>query len=910
MWFHSLLPVLSLLPFASSSSGRVRVNINTGWRFLRSETNLDGLSYDTRPGSPSTSNTEILKQWILPSGNQFIKDPAKRHKRPSNKPKTNVSFAQKIFDDQAWETVNLPHDWAIKGPFYTSGNAPVTGGMGRLPVHGIGWYRRKLAVLPEDEGKSIYLDIDGAMSHAMVWTNGNLVGGWPYPYNSFRLDLTPYLESGEDNQLAIRLDNPTESSRWYPGGGLYRNVWLTKVDPAHVAQYGTFITSRDVSAQSATVDSVIKVENAGSSNKQIEVVTDVHVLEAGGAGQKVASFHSAVLNLASGETGQVNGSIKVSNPALWGPQHPNLYVAVTQLHSENKTLDTYETQFGIRSVSYDADKGLLVNGKHVRIQGVNQHHDLGALGAAFSVRAAERQLEVLRELGCNAIRMSHNPPATELLEMTDRMGFLVVDEVFDMWERQKTTADYHLDFPEWYEPDLRAFLRRDRNHPSVVVWSFGNEVGEQTTGDAGAAVAMRLRDIVRDEDPTRPTTASMNAAEPNMPFPRALDILSLNYQGEGFRDTPAYSGISGRKTKPLYPDFHKAFPDKMLWSSETAAALSTRGTYIFPVTKEISAPVNDSSGGDSKKLQVSSYELYTTDFGSSPDKVFSTQDQNPYVAGEFVWSGWDYLGEPTPYYSARSTYFGIVDLAGFKKDRFYLYQSRWRPDLKMAHILPHWTWPDRAGKTTPVHVFSSADEAELFLNGKSQGRKKKAAYTYRFRWDDVKYQSGELHVVTYKNGSAWAEDTARTAGAAAKLEITADRTAITADGSDLSFITVKVVDSEGITVPEANNAVTFSVSAPGEIVATDNGDPADFTAFLSKKRKAFNGLVLAIVKARGPGEIILTATSESLQGVQTIDPVYYDSSSCEILSVCIASRTRLYLDEPKAILPRNSSTAP
>jgi beta-galactosidase len=567
--------------------------------------------------------------------------------------------------------------------------------------------------------------------------------------------------------------------------------------------------------------------------------------------------------------GQINGSVKVPNPRLWGPQHPDLYVAITRLQYENKTLDTYETQLGIRSISYDANRGLLVNGEHVRIQGVNQHHDLGALGAAFNIRAAERQLEILKELGCNAIRMAHNPPAPELLEMTDRMGFLVVDEVFDMWELQKTTTDYHLDFPEWYEPDLRAFLRRDRNHPSIILWSFGNEVGEQTSGESGAEVARRLHDIVREEDPTRPTTASMNAAEPKMPFPQALDVLSLNYQGEGFRDTPPYSGLPGRKTRPLYPDFHKAFPDKMLLSSETAAALSTRGTYIFPVTSDISAPVNDSSGGDSIKLQVSSYELYSADFGSSPDKVFGTQDKNPYVAGEFVWSGWDYLGEPTPYYSARSSYFGIVDLAGFKKSRFYLYQSRWRPDLKMAHTIPHWAWPDRIGQTTPVHVFSAADEAELFLNGNSQGRKKKSTYEYRFRWDDVKYQSGELHVVTYMNGSVWAEDRVRTAGTPAKLKITADKLAITADGSDLSFITVTVVDRQGITVPQGDNAITFSVSAPGEIVATDNGDPADLTTFSSKERKAFHGLVLVIVKARGPGPITVTVMTDGLPVAQT-----------------------------------------
>ncbi|KAF2008802.1 glycoside hydrolase family 2 protein [Aaosphaeria arxii CBS 175.79] len=858
----------------TTSYGRARINIDNGWRFFRSESNPDGLSYDTRPGLPSTSDTESLKLWILPCGNRFIKDVAQKHDRPTSNPKSNVSFAQNSFDDTAWETINLPHDWAIKGPFYVGDNVPVTGGMGRLPVYGVGWYRRKIEILSEDRGKFIYLDIDGAMSYAMVWLNGNLVGGWPYPYNSFRLDLTPYLVPGDENILAIRLDNPTQSSRWYPGGGLYRHVWLTKAEPVHVAQWGTYITSRDVSAESATIDAVIQIDNNANSSKEIEVATDVYILE-GHERRKVAFFPVARLVLPASATEQINGSVEVKNPQLWGPpptQFPHLYVAVTRINFNNKTIDTYETNFGIRSLVFNSEKGLLINDEHVRIQGVNQHHDLGALGAAFNTRAAERQLEVLRDMGCNAIRMSHNPPAPELLALTDRMGFLVIDEVFDMWERQKTPADYHLLFTDWHEPDLRAFLRRDRNHPSIVAWSFGNEVGEQTTGESGAVLATRLRNIVHEEDPTRPGTASMNAAEPNMPFPQALDILSLNYQGEGFRDTPAYSHLPGRKTKPLYADFHEAFPENMLLSSETAATLSMRGAYIFPVTREISAPVNDTSGGNSTSFQVSAYELHTADFGSSPDKVFPTQDKNPYVAGEFVWSGWDYLGEPTPYYSARSSYFGIVDLAGFKKDRFFLYQSRWRPDLKMAHILPHWTWPDRAGQTTPVHVFSAADEAELFLNGKSQGRKKKQEYEYRFRWDDVKYQSGELHVVAYKNGTKWAEETTRTAGESTGLDVTADRTTIRADGVDLSFITVKVVDSQGNTVPHAADNITLSISGPGEIVATDNGNPVDFTSFSSKERKAFNGLALAIIRTtdRTVGQIKVVATAKGLETAQIV----------------------------------------
>ncbi|KAF2264009.1 glycoside hydrolase [Lojkania enalia] len=874
-YVHIEASPLKLTREATTVSSRQRLSVSNDWKFFRSETNPDQISYDKRPNLPSTSNTESLKAWILPSGNQFIKDPAKRYSRPTSSQRTNVTYAQNGFDDSKWETVSLPHDWAIQGPFYRDDSVPVKGGMGRLPIHGVGWYRRKLSVSVEDKSKLMYLDIDGAMSYAMVWVNEILVGGWPYGYNSFRLDLTPYLKEGHDNLLAIRLDNPTDSSRWYPGGGIYRNVWITKVEKVHVGQWGTFITSRNVSKKSATIDFIIQVENEDDIAQEVNVATDVHVFDAksGRAGEKVAEFPRAVVTIGGNQHLQAKGTTELNNPKLWGPystQHPNLYIAITRLSANNETFDTYETQFGIRSITYDGDKGLLVNDEHVEIQGVNQHHDLGALGAAFNIRAAERQLEVLQELGCNAIRMSHNPPSPELLELTDRMGFLVVDEIFDVWERSKTSADFSLIFPEWHEPDLRAFIRRDRNHPSIIVWSVGNEVGEQYTDVSGASIAQTLNDMVYEEDPTRPTTASMNYAKPYMPFPRALDILSLNYQGEGIRDAPAYSHLSGIKTPPLYPDFHRTFPEKLLWASESAASLSTRGTYIFPVTRGISAPVNDTSGGNSKYLHVSSYELYSADFGASPDKVFSAQDHNPFVAGEFVWSGWDYLGEPTPYYSARSSYFGIIDLAGFKKDRFYLYQARWRPDLRMAHILPHWTWPGREGKVTPVHVFSSADEAELFINGKPQGKKKKGNYEYRFRWDDVLYEAGEISVVTYKKGSEWAKASVRTAGPAMGLRVNADRMDINGDGKDLAYLTVEIVDEEGNIVPEADNEVMFSVSGPGEIVATDNGNPTDFTSFISQTRKAFSGKVLVIVRASPgeAGEITVMASAVELKSVK------------------------------------------
>ncbi|WP_436489561.1 beta-galactosidase GalB [Chitinophaga sp. ARDCPP14] len=870
-----------------STSLREHISINNDWKFFRYTGEPDKLIYDVRPGvtdrndnvvadsRPTESvavnaSSQVLKNWILPSGNDFIADPAKQHQRPQGKPGADFPFVQNNFDDHNWESVQLPHDWAIKGPFYSEPDAIVGGGMGRLPVHGVAWYRRKLDIPATDKGKVIYLDIDGAMSYTMVWLNGNLVGGWPYGYNSFRLDLTPYINPGGDNQLAIRLDNPTNSARWYPGGGIYRNVWLTKVNPVQVAQWGTFVTTKNVSASSATVDVVVQVSNKSDHEQQIEVITDIFT-----AGEKIATIPASAVTLKAGATHKSAGSVILQHPQLWGPpptQKPHLYTAVTHIISNGKPVDEYRTGFGIRALTFDAVKGLLVNGARVRIQGVNQHHDLGALGAAFNVRAAERQLEILRELGCNAIRLAHNPPAQELLDLTDRMGFLVIDEIFDNWERKKTPLAFHLIFPDWYEPDTRAFIRRDRNHPSVIAWSFGNEVGEQYTAEQGAAIAKKLYDIVKEEDSTRPATASMNYAKPGMPFPAVMDILSLNYQGEGIRDAPAYQQLQGIRTSPLYPAFQQQFPGKMIFSSETASALSTRGTYLFPVFEGISAPVGEGTGGSGKLQQVSAYELYTAAFGASPDKVFASQDKHPYVAGEFVWSGFDYLGEPTPYYSARSSYSGIVDLAGFKKDRFYLYQSRWRPDYKMAHILPHWTWPERVGAITPVHVFTSGDEAELFLDGVSLGRKKKGPYTYRLRWDSVVYKPGVLSVVAYKNGVVWAADTVRTAGEAAQLQLIADRDNIRTDGKDLSFITLRVLDGAGVLVPRAGNRIRFEVSGPGEIVATDNGDPADLQSFSSTERKAFSGLAMVIVRAKPgtTGPIKVTAQSPGLTPAQVI----------------------------------------
>jgi beta-galactosidase len=874
---------------AAAAAPREHILLDAGWRFHLGDPNDDSAPYlyDILPDVQQSADGKIadavpeeaarianaarearagvpvLKPWILPSGNAFIAAPAQRHARPARQPAVDAPYAQAGFDDAAWRAVRLPHDWAIEGPFLTTGPY---GGMGRLKTWGPAWYRHALDIPAADRGKRIFLDVDGAMAYASVWVNGQLAGGWPYGYNGFRIDLTPFVKPGAANGLAIRVDNTPESARWYPGAGLYRNVWLTKTAPLHVGQWGVTITTPQVSKDRAQVAWKVALDNDGAAPAVADVTTQLYALDARDriTGRAVAAVTAPRVTIAPGAGANVAGSVTLAQPRLWGPpptQTPQRYTAVTTVRQDGRVVDTYETPFGIRSVRFDGTDGLLVNGEKIPLRGVNNHHDLGALGAAFNVRAAERQLELLREMGANAVRMSHNPPDPQLLDLADRMGFLVVDEVFDAWQRKKTPLDFHLIFPDWHEQDLRAMLRRDRNHPSIVLWSVGNEVGEQYTGADGAAIGRDLVRIAHEEDATRAVTGAMNYAKADMPLPGTVDVIALNYQGSGIRTLPGQ-----------FPAFHAAFPDKAILHSESASALSSRGEYQFPVPGVTSAAVRPGAGGDPATQQVSAYELFAADFGSSADRAFAALDQNPYTAGEFVWTGFDYLGEPTPYYGARSSYSGIFDLAGFRKDRFYLYQSRWRPDLPMAHILPHWTWPERVGQVTPVHVFTSGDEAELFVNGKSQGRQKKAPFAYRLRWDYVTYEAGDVTVVAYKDGKEWARDTVRTAGNAAALQASADRSTLGADGRDLAYVTVRIVDRDARPAPRAHDRVRFTVDGPGELVATDNGDATSFESFQAPERAAFNGLVLGIVRTKpgAVGTITVRATAAGLQAATVI----------------------------------------
>ena len=844
----------------ADESPRDRVSFNMDWRFQKGDPAAlgDQLSYAK------------IKSWVIATGGDLVNPMAVKSARPEGNPGGDVPYAQVGFDDGGWRKLNLPHDWGIEGPF----KQEYPGDTGKLPWWSVGWYRKHFTIPAADAGRRICLDIDGAMAYAAVWLNGQFVGGWPYGYASFQLDLTPFVKPGAENVIAIRLDNPTDSSRWYPGGGIYRNVWLVKTAAVHMAHWGTAVTTPVVSADMAMVNVDFVIEN--DSPGTIQASASTRIYELGSNGQRgdspVATSETSVVEIdpANSRTAARSNLLTVGKPRLWDLQHPNRYVAVTTIDAGGKIVDRYETPFGIRTIRFDPDKGFLLNGEHVRINGVCDHHDLGALGAAINPRALERQIQLLQEMGCNAIRTSHNPPSPELLDLCDRMGMLVMDEAFDCWRTGKRPNDYHLLFDDWSEKDLRAMVRRDRNHPSVVLWSIGNEVREQYETE-GWRMATHLAGIVREEDRARPVTSGCDNVDSGCNgFQTALDVLGYNYKPDE------------------YKPFHAQHPAIPVLGSETSSCVSSRGEYFFPVS--------DDKAEGRANFQVSSYDLYAPRWALPPDVEFKGLDDAPFAAGEFVWTGFDYLGEPTPYNAdstsllnfsdpaeqakmaqelkelgkiavpSRSSYFGILDLAGFKKDRFFIYQARWRPDFAMAHILPHWNWQGREGQLTPVFVYTSGDEAELFLNGRSLGRKKLGPRQYRLRWDDVKYQPGELKVVAYKRGQKWSEDVVKTTGPAARLLLAADRATLKADGLDLAFVTVTIADADGLQVPRSKNLAKFDVSGPGEIVAVDNGDATSLESFQARERNAYNGLALVVVrtKAGEPGTITLKAQSGGL----------------------------------------------
>lgn len=798
------------------------------------------------------------------------------------------------FNDNRWRSLTLPHDWAIEGPFDSKYNAR----SGGLPFHGTGWYRKTFDIPKNDEGKRIAITFDGAMYDAHVWINGHFLGNRPFGYMGFQYDLSSHLNYGGKNTIAVRLRPEDLSSRWYPGAGLYRNTWLTTTDKVHIPMWGITVTTPLITKESADIIVRTEIRNDHSEPKRIKLATRITIPATKIPGKNGFRFPTILakeeswISLPANSTTTHTTSLVVENPQLWELENPSQYVVSSSIQKQIQleegygpwivTLDHESTKFGIRTIEYDAKKGFLLNGRHVRINGVCMHHDLGPLGAAVNTRATERQIEIMKSMGVNSIRTSHNPPSPEFLHLCDKHGILVQVEAFDCWQIAKIPNGYNKFFDEWHERDLRDMIRRDRNHPSVIMWSIGNEILEQSKKD-GWKLARHLHRICKDEDPTRLTSAGFNyyPASVKNGLAAEVDIPGFNY-------------------KPLaYPEVREQYPDWHILASETSSCTSSRGVYHLPIVKYEKYTDN----------QVTSYDLIGPVWAYPPDIEFDALAKTPSVIGEYIWTGFDYLGEPTPYggrdnstngywnddWPSRSAYFGAVDLCGLPKDRFYLYQSQWTSaeDSPMVHLLPHWNWQNHEVKTIPVYAYTNGDEAELFLNGKSLGRKEKGtdktnvivnfnkwpgqkeknpapyASPYRLGWE-VPFEPGELKVISYNKGKKIAEKSHHTAGSPAMIALSPDRNTITADGYDLSFITVSIQDEKGTLCPRADNLVKFQIEG-GALAAVGNGNPASLESFQLPHRKAFSGKCMLILKSTpgSAGEIKITATSEGLQPAKT-----------------------------------------
>lgn len=808
----------------------------------------------------------------------------------------DAAAARPDYDDSAWRKLNLPHDWAIEGDF-SKDNPSGTGG-GALPG-GIGWYRKTFTADKADEGKRYRIDFDGVYMNSTVYINGHELGTRPYGYISFSYDLTPYIQWGGKNVLAVRVDNAEQpNSRWYSGCGIYRNVWLTKLNPVHVAQWGTYVTAEEVSEKSALLkirtrlqydadaqmtDSVLQPDGTyvlfdSEIVPVMDVVLQSQLLDADG-NVKGEVISEAQLTPAAPQ--EVEQEISVPSPRLWSVRTPYIYKVASILRDKQtgEVLDTYYTPTGIRTFRFDAQKGFILNGEPMKINGVCMHHDLGCLGAAVNVRAIERQLEILKEMGCNGIRCSHNPPAPELLDLCDRMGFIVMDETFDMWRKKKTRHDYARYFNEWHERDLTDLVVRDRNHPSVFMWSIGNEVLEQWTDakadtlsleeanlilnfghsadmlakegerSVNSLLTKKLADMVKALDPTRPVTSGCNEPSPNNHLFRsgALDIIGFNYHDDWFAGVP------------------ENFPGKPFIVTESVSGLMTRGYYRMPSDSMFIWPERWDKPFQDASFSCSSYDNCHVPWGNRHEGTLRHVKNNDFISGQYIWTGFDYIGEPTPYgWPARSSYFGIVDLAGFPKDVYYMYQSEWRPDKTVLHLFPHWNWTP--GQDIDLWAYyNNADEVELFVNGISQGVRSKGQDDFHVTWR-VKYEPGTVKAVSRKDGKVVAEQEIRTAGEPAQIRLTPDRTLLQADGKELSFVTVEILDKDGNLCPNADNDVTFAVEGAGFIAGVDNGSPVSMERFKANHRKAFYGKCLLVVQNNGEaGNVKVTATGEALE---------------------------------------------
>ena len=769
--------------------------------------------------------------------------------------KGEVSNAEMpAFNDAKWETVDIPHDWAIFGPFDKNNdlqNVAVTqnfetqaslktGRTGGLPYVGIGWYRTTFHSTP---GKQTTLIFDGAMSEARVFVNGKEACFWPCGYNSFYCDVTSLVnEDGKNSTLAVRLENRPQSSRWYPGAGLYRNVHVVTTEKIHVPVWGTQITTPYVKDEYASVCLRTTILNAEKT--ELTVVTDIIDAD----GQVVSTkTNKGVINHGQPFT----QNFIVERPKLWSPETPVLYKAVSKIYSGDTLLDTYSTRFGIRTIEYIADKGFYLNGKRRKFQGVCNHHDLGPLGAAINVAALRHQLTLLKEMGCDAIRTSHNMPAPELVELCDEMGFMMMLEPFDEWDIAKCDNGYHRLFNEWAEKDMVNMLRQYRNNPCVVMWSIGNEVPTQWSPE-GYKVAKFLQDICHREDPTRPVTCGMDQVKSVLAngFAAMLDIPGLNYRAH------------------LYDEAYERLPQNIILGSETSSTVSSRGVYKFPVERKAGAMYDDH--------QSSSYDLEYCNWSNIPDIDFARAEDHEWTIGQFVWTGFDYMGEPSPYdnnaWPNHSSMFGIIDLASIPKDRYYLYRSVWNKEAETLHILPHWNWEGREGEKTPVFVYTNYPSAELFINGKSYGRQTKhkngtVENRYRLMWHDAVYQPGEVRVVAYdEQGNPVAEKTVRTAGKPHHIELVTDRSSLQADGKDLAYVTLRIVDKDGNLCPNDGRLVSFKVKGAGKYRASANGDPTCLDLFHKPEMHAFGGMLTVIVQSgEKTGEIELQATAKGIK---------------------------------------------
>ncbi len=777
-------------------------------------------------------------------------------------------------DVKQWQEVRVPHDWAIYGPFDRANDLQEvaveqngetektvkTGRTGGLPFIGKGVYRRTLEI-PDTTGRSFSLLFDGAMSNARVKLNGKEIGNWPYGYNSFEVRLDNSDLRPGNNELIVELENYERASRWYPGAGLYRNVHLIETDKVHIPVWGTYVTTPDVTKEYATVRLSMKIDGAKHFMEwpygdKIGVSTEIVSPE----GKTVAKDSSTYV--ARGQ--EFTQNFLVNNPQLWSTEHPELYTAKTSLFIDGKEVDSYDTRFGIRKLEYIPSKGFFLNGDHTKFRGVNNHHDLGPLGAAVNKSALRHQLEILKDMGVNAIRTSHNMPAPELVELCDEMGFMLMIEPFDDWGfRPKSPNGYGAVFNDWAERDITNMVEHYRNNPSVVMWSIGNEVPSQW-GEVGMSELVMLQDLVHRLDPTRPVTCGMDQMNSVLEngYAAALDIPSFNYKPQ------------------FYDSIYQHLPQQLLLGSETASTVSSRGVYHFPLTMPDSNARQEATHPDN---QSSSYDVETCSWSNTPDIDFARDDDNDYVLGQFVWTGFDYLGEPSPYdtdaWPSHSSYFGIVDLASLPKDRYYLYRSQWNKKDDTLHILPHWNWEGREGEVTPVMVYTNYPKAELFINGKSQGMREKNDSTYanryRLMWMETVYEPGEVKVVAFNNDNqAVAEEIIRTAGKPHHIVLTPNRKELDANGDDLLYITVQVADKDGNIVPNDSRLVKFSVEGAGKFEATANGDPTCVLPFQNPEMKLFSGAATAIVRSgKTPGNLKFTAKAPGVKSATITLPV-------------------------------------